>query len=163
MCTEAEGTQRCRKSQSDVAGALPVPPSGNINKSIAVQEMLKFRENSSLCSRVEGVSCSLGSDPSQAAILSPVGDSSLLASAHVLTSEESEQAAHWKCKSSPWDGAVPAPTLPAAAGKGIALAGGNPRPSLQQEAVESQEGPEDRRWKVRSPRSANRAQLLTAA
>lgn len=76
--------------------------------------MLKFWKDSSLRTCLEGVSSSLEFDPSETAILSPVGDTLLLASTHALTSEESEQAAHWKCKFSLWDHVVPAPTMHAA-------------------------------------------------
>ena len=88
--------------------------------------MLKFWNDSSLRSCSEGVSSSLEFDPSEPVILSPVGDTLLLASIHVLTSEESKQAAHWKCKLGLWDGVVPASTMHAAQGKCTTLAGGSP-------------------------------------
>lgn len=88
--------------------------------------MLKFGKDSSLRSCSEGVSSSVEFDPSETVILSPAGDTSLLARTHVLTSEESEQAAHWKCKFSLWDGGVAASAAHAAQGKCTGLAGGNP-------------------------------------
>lgn len=56
--------------------------------------MLKFWKDSSLPCCSEAAFSSLEFDPSETVILSPAGNTLLLASTHVLTSEESEQAAH---------------------------------------------------------------------
>lgn len=53
--------------------------------------MLKFWKDSSLCSFLEGVSSDLEFDRSETVILSPMGKTLILASTHVLTSEESER------------------------------------------------------------------------